>query len=680
MNFFLVSEDVKEEDVLTEKYKKKITQCVKSNTINLLEHSYLMDYINNGGSIVNASWFVALINKINDDELKDIVIKRMGKIFCKKGQDLMINDDLTRELIDEKAKIIKFTSDQDDAISQICKFIPDYNSRKFGLYGYAGTGKTTTIVELITYLIKHKIVRSIVFTAPTNQAVVVIESKFRPYLRELYSTYFNKDLDDDFDTEEIIDKMYNIGIKIEFTTIHKLLKFESDYSMDGDMIFVRGKKESLINQYELIIIDECSMIPVNITDLIFNEIRMGIKSNNYKKVPKVIFCGDPAQLSPVKEKSIIFAKSMNDLSLKDYVSCIQGDETTKDIEIFRNRYTNLMNDIIDMPTITLKKVMRSNKQGIVLCCYQIRLWVMNEVKKPDLSVCIGKEGVWFDQFKKNDDKIKTEWFEKFVKYCKSGNNCNIIITWTVDQALKYNQKIRSILFEKDNLDRFEKNDILKLNNYYNFSNDTQDYFSENKFYTSEQVKVVELELITKTIDTFPITLTKGALKLKNGKIYEIKYKSIIDILNKMTNRSFLCWKLFVTKITNKSKDNYNTNVLYVIHETAENELTNEKRLVAEHIKKLRIALTNKFKDKSDQINEHVIKPMWLLWHKRYVEPFANVSYGYAITCHKGQGSNFYNVFVDAVDIGKMYDINEMKKCLYTAISRASNELNLLWPV
>ena len=35
-----------------------------------------------------------------------------------------------------------------------------------------------------------------------------------------------------------------------------------------------------------------------------------------------------------------------------------------------------------------------------------------------------------------------------------------------------------------------------------------------------------------------------------------------------------------------------------------------------------------------------------------IQPFANVNYGYAITCHKGQGSNFYNVFVDIEDIVK----------------------------
>jgi ATP-dependent exoDNAse (exonuclease V) alpha subunit len=88
-------------------------------------------------------------------------------------------------------------------------------------------------------------------------------------------------------------------------------------------------------------------------------------------------------------------------------------------------------------------------------------------------------------------------------------------------------------------------------------------------------------------------------------------------------------------------------------------------------------LVSKFRTKASTIDNHITKKLWKDYHKNLVAPFANVNYGYAITCHKGQGSNFFNVFVDVDDIVKNGRENETKKCLYTALTRASNELHML---
>jgi ATP-dependent exoDNAse (exonuclease V) alpha subunit len=60
-----------------------------------------------------------------------------------------------------------------------------------------------------------------------------------------------------------------------------------------------------------------------------------------------------------------------------------------------------------------------------------------------------------------------------------------------------------------------------------------------------------------------------------------------------------------------------------------------------------------------------------------MNPFASVSYGYAITCHKAQGSNYKNVFVDFSDIVKNRNEEEMKRCTYTAVSRTIDNLYIL---
>ena len=88
-------------------------------------------------------------------------------------------------------------------------------------------------------------------------------------------------------------------------------------------------------------------------------------------------------------------------------------------------------------------------------------------------------------------------------------------------------------------------------------------------------------------------------------------------------------------------------------------------------------IVKKFPDKNTLIEEQIIKPLWRQFHKNIISPFANVNYGYSITCHKGQGSSFYNVFVDTVDIMSNIKTLEMRKCLYTALSRTTNELHIL---
>jgi hypothetical protein len=348
------------------------------------------------------------------------------------------------------------------------------------------------------------------------------------------------------------------------------------------------------------------------------------------------------------------------------------------------RYKSLIHDIINMPCTTLKKVMRSKLDSVTKICYQIRLWAIGEVKIPDLKPHI-KNGVHAYKYN-GEHKIKTEWFKKCIEYYKKGNNCNIILTWTNKQAIEYNQTIRSIIFGKNNINAFEIGDILILSDFYNVDDDQHDYVNENdnKFYTSEQIKVVRIEIINKKVNDFSLGLNKKASKLQNSKHYETKYKQIIDIINKSTTRSYKCWKLQVKRISDSSgtsdinKDNdSNLCTIYVIHEDSKIMWSREIEFMSSNIKKLRSTLVSRFKDKKSPIENNIIKPLWREWHKNAIDPFANVNYGYAITCHKGQGSNFYNVFVDIDDIVKNNREDETKKCLYTAMTRTSNELHIL---
>ena len=63
--------------------------------------------------------------------------------------------------------------------------------------------------------------------------------------------------------------------------------------------------------------------------------------------------------------------------------------------------------------------------------------------------------------------------------------------------------------------------------------------------------------------------------------------------------------------------------------------------------------------------------------KIFNEPFANVNYGYCTTVHKSQGSTYHNVYVDINDILNNSRLDEMKRCMYTAVTRCSNKIILL---
>jgi len=682
MNYFLLTDD---------EYKQLISNSIKSGKINLLEYTYLTDYYNDKGTIVNSTWFIEIINKLDDKEMC-ILIEKIFPDLYKKCEDNKIKTKITKlteSIVKDKKECIEFTDDQLEAIKQLFDFLPDFNKKAYGLYGYAGTGKTTTIVEVLTFLLKKKLIKSVVFTAPTNKAVNVIKSKFKGYLIELYNSYFEKDPPKDLNFDEILDRLYDAGMKIDFITIHKLLKFEMDFGSDGELIFVKGNGESLVGQYEIIIIDECSMIPIKLVEHIFTELRTKAqkKSNNYRKIPKVIFLGDPAQLPPVNEDlSIIFLKDQSKFKLEDYIKASTDNTESNDAffdavrgDSLKNKHKLLTDEIIKMPTITLKKVMRSKLDSVTKVCYQFRLWAIGKTSIPKLKDLI-KDGVSAYQYDQSKIKTESEWFKKCLKYYKAGQNCNIILTWTNKQADAYNQKLRQLLFKKEKVNRFEIGDILMLSDFYNMDDGKEDYLDdseEKKFYTSEQIKIVKIdECVKRTID-FNINMNKKALKLQNSKTYGDQYKKTIDLINKLTTRSYMCWKLLVQRLTESQEKNKQENhVIYVIHENEYGKWLKERDFISDSIKRLRKTLVSKFREKANTIETNIIKPLWREWHKNMIEPYANVNYGYAITCHKGQGSNFYNVFVDIDDILKNGKSEEAKKCLYTATTRASNELHL----
>ena len=77
------------------------------------------------------------------------------------------------------------------------------------------------------------------------------------------------------------------------------------------------------------------------------------------------------------------------------------------------------------------------------------------------------------------------------------------------------------------------------------------------------------------------------------------------------------------------------------------------------------------------IVEKKMNNLWKDWQMNVIDIFAQLNYGYCITVHKSQGSTFKNVFIDIFDIFENKNKEEVLKCLYTAITRTSDSLELL---
>jgi DNA replication protein DnaC len=181
----------------------------------------------------------------------------------KEEQELRIFKRLNKS---ETKTSLKLTSDQEKAFQKLKQFILDKNSKYFRLTGYAGTGKSYLIIELMNWLAGQKI--DFVAASPTNKA----------------STNLWK-------------LGQKNGINIEVTTIAKLLGQQPKINQEsGQEVFVANESISL-DRYDVVILDEFSMI----SQSNFQEI---INAVTYSDT-KIIFVGDAAQLPPVGEKNPI---------------------------------------------------------------------------------------------------------------------------------------------------------------------------------------------------------------------------------------------------------------------------------------------------------------------------------------------------------------------------------------
>lgn len=167
-------------------------------------------------------------------------------------------EDNSSELDSEK-DVFEPTKGQSEALEKLSDFLKDPNAFEFGLYGYAGTGKTTVIQRAFK---GYK--DAYAMSAPTHKAVGVLQAMAR-----------------------------KSGSHVDVETIHKMLALKSSWKDDKKIFIPDPKRTPPIKWYKALVIDECSMIGPDMDALI----RPWIEG----RLLKVIWMGDPLQLPPVTD-------------------------------------------------------------------------------------------------------------------------------------------------------------------------------------------------------------------------------------------------------------------------------------------------------------------------------------------------------------------------------------------
>ncbi|MBL4763464.1 MAG: AAA family ATPase [Gammaproteobacteria bacterium] len=230
---------------------------------------------------------------------------------------------------------MKLTTEQEHAVSSAVNAIS--NNLRYVIKGYAGTGKTTSLIELVRRCQEQGF--KICLTAPTNKAVDVIRRTMR-----------------------------QANVSVDIMTTFKLLGLAIGTS-EGKKILKRGGQSSVKN-YRAVIIDECSMVG----DELLKYLNQDCES--------FISIGDPMQLPPVNEvESGAFHAGQN-TELKTVIRQAAENPIIS--------ASMLIREMIDKEQFDLERLKQAfdmkDRSGIIEATYQVGLqWMMESFKSRDFE-------------------------------------------------------------------------------------------------------------------------------------------------------------------------------------------------------------------------------------------------------------------------------------------------------
>ena len=609
------------------------------------------------------------INKTKKNKKETDLITNNEKIIIKEK-----NNPNPIELEQEQEQnLIKLTQEQQDVYNELVDFLKSDKETELLLVGYAGTGKTTLVAKFINDIIRTGLSKKIVMAAPTHKAVNIAKSKL-------------------FGSKEDYERMEKI---INIMTVHRLLNYQSYIGQEGEKFFAKGKIDPNWSIYDLVVVDECSML----SNQIITDIKGQLEKNAINGV-KILYVGDPAQLPPVNQTdSKIFDGSVRKLVLDKIIRT----SNQKIMELSNShRKWIFSKNVDDIPHVgeyesdSIKLYSTANKET--------KKWLDDFIKILKTNTKQTKIISEFDDDveiinSKDNDSENENILLNHNKMIYNHNN-NIILTWTNKKSNLYNQYIREKIFNKKNLSQWEIGEILIFNDFHrkdilmnNIKNDLDANLDNNEnaqiidtvsFYTSEQVKLIGIRQIKYKLDLLKF-------KINNNLVSELndKFRSYYKKINNLINFELDIYEMVVQKISDLLEDNvhipeYTIYTMYPSSEKKYNEIIETIEMLITKLKSSCYKIINKLKNKDNSFKcelqsevEKKINKLYKEYQTNIVDCFAQLNYGYCITVHKSQGSTFKNVFIDMNDILDNNNLSETSRCLYTSITRTSNTLNLL---
>lgn len=182
----------------------------------------------------------------------------------------------------------KLTKAQQQALAKLKSFLQSEKSF-FRLSGYAGTGKSFLVCHLIEWLDSQN--WEFAVAAPTNKAA-----------------------------KSLMQVAMSVGINIDVKTVAQLLGQQPEINEETGLEEFTSNNETEFNDYQVVIVDEFSMLNRSNFEEIVNAIALTIDT-------KIIFVGDEAQLPPVKESQPVVAVSeyIDDTATLDEIIRYEGE-------------------------------------------------------------------------------------------------------------------------------------------------------------------------------------------------------------------------------------------------------------------------------------------------------------------------------------------------------------------
>lgn len=463
---------------------------------------------------------------------------------------------------------MNLTENQKYALTKIENFISNDNDC-FLLTGYAGTGKTFLLSEVVRSLKKLKL--DFTLLAPTGKSSRVFAKKSDCSVQTVHSAIYR--IDDFVDDEKNDDNYF--------------LKFELKTSTTKSNIFL---------------VDEASLISDIKTSNDYLEFGSGrllcdliyfTKDKTANKKVKLIFCGDRAQLFPIG--------SNNTPALsKDYL------EKEYNFKVEEIELTEVYRQLVGSNILKTANNIRKNISEKVFNNFQIV--VEGDIENWDIK----------------------------PTHPPNANKDKIIISYSNDSVYYYNQVVRKNImnYPIDEIVVNEKMLVILNNIKYGFSNGD----------------IIKIKNINQTTETVDVTLKKKKIQLNF---------LTVDLIFEDSNHYNL--KLLINSAFNNERT-------IPFDEFIALRVDFEKRTGLKMPKK---------KLKTENYKQYkAIKENYLQTYSN--DPYVNalvVKFGYALTCHKAQGSEWDEVYIDFKRIG--FSNEDFFRWAYTAITRAKEKLFIL---